>query len=186
MIPDSVSNNSNDLNSTNITVNTDDVSHITIIDSPHEDFLSISEELRNIRAEYYSKCLESKRSKDINARKPLYTTSYVTPVTEKDNMPSNDTRNKLPKGTICIARDSILNGIDESLLSQKRSANVRQFMGVTITDIYDHLKPILKQKPEFLILHIGKNDTSEYTPNEIVDKVLAFDKMLALKRFVAN
>ena len=101
-------------------------------------------------------------------------------------MPSNGTRNKLPKGTICIARDSILNGIDESLLSQKRSANVRQFMGVTITDIYDHLKPILKQKPEFLILHTGTNDTSEYTPNEIVDKVLAFDKILALKRFVAN
>ena len=46
--------------------------------------------------------------------------------------------------------------------------------------MYDHLKPILKRKAEFLILHIGTNDTSKYTPNEIVDIVLA------LKRFVAS
>ena len=46
--------------------------------------------------------------------------------------------------------------------------------------MYDHLKPILKWHPEFLILHTGTNDTSKYTPNEIVDKVLA------LKRFVLS
>ena len=57
---------------------------------------------------------------------------------------------------------------------------VRQFPGATITDMYDHLKPILKRHPEFLILHIGTNDTSKYTPNEIVDRVLA------LKRFVVS
>ena len=39
--------------------------------------------------------------------------------------------------------------------------------------MYNHLKPILKRHPKFLILHIGTNGTSEYTPNEIVDKVLA-------------
>ena len=46
--------------------------------------------------------------------------------------------------------------------------------------MYDHLKPILKRHSEFLILHIGTNDTSKYMPNEIVDKVLA------LKRFVVS
>ena len=56
---------------------------------------------------------------------------------------------------------------------------VRRFPGATITDMYDHLKPILKRHPEFLILHLGTNDASKYTPNEIIDKVLA------LKRFVA-
>ena len=45
--------------------------------------------------------------------------------------------------------------------------------GATITDMYNHLKPILKRHPKFLILHIGTNGTSEYTPNEIVVKVLA-------------
>ena len=46
--------------------------------------------------------------------------------------------------------------------------------------MYDHLKPVLKSNPEFLILYIGTDNTSKYTPNEIVDKVLA------LKRFVIN
>ena len=46
--------------------------------------------------------------------------------------------------------------------------------------MYDHLKPISKRHPEFLILHIGTNDISKYTPNEILDKVTA------LKRFVAS
>ena len=46
--------------------------------------------------------------------------------------------------------------------------------------MYDHLKPILKRHSEFLILHIGTNDTSKYMPNEIVNKVLA------LKRFVVS
>ena len=57
---------------------------------------------------------------------------------------------------------------------------VIQFPGATITDMYDHLKPHLKTHPEFLILHIGTNDTSKYMPNEIVDKVLA------LKRFIIS
>ena len=43
--------------------------------------------------------------------------------------------------------------------------------------MFDHLKPISERHPEFLILHVG---TSKYTPNEIVDKVLA------LKRFAVS
>ena len=43
--------------------------------------------------------------------------------------------------------------------------------------MYDHLKSILKRHPEFLILHIGTNDTSKYTPNEIVDVMLALKKI---------
>ena len=50
-----VSNNSNGLNNTNMTVSTDGVSDITIADSPHKDIQSISEQLRNIRKEHHSK-----------------------------------------------------------------------------------------------------------------------------------
>ena len=99
---------------------------------------------------------------------------------QKDHLPSFDTSNKWSEGYICIAGDSILNGIDGSLPSQKRLVKVRQFLGAAITDMYDHLKTILKRNPEFLILHIGTNDTSKYTPNEIVDRGFA------LRRFVAS
>ena len=49
-----------------------------------------------------------------------------------------------------------------------------------MTDMYDHLKPILKRHSEFPFLYIGTNGTPKYTPNEIVDKVLP------LKRFVVS
>ena len=70
-----------------------------------------------------------------------------------------------------------MNGVDGSLLSQKQLVKVKQFPGETVTDMYDHLKPISKRHREFLILHIA---TSKYAPNEIVNKVLA------LKRFVVS
>ena len=146
----------------------------SIVASPHKDILSISEQLRNIRAQHHSKYLKSKRNKDAFPKKPLEKTPVsVTPVTQEDNLPSNDTSNKWPEDTICIAGDSILNGMDRSLLFQKRLVKVKQFSGATITDMYDHLKSLLKKHPEFLILHIGTNDTSKYTPNEIEDKLLA-------------
>ena len=128
VIPYSVSNNSNGLNNTNMTVNTDDVSDITIVDSPHKDIQSISKQLRNIRAEHYSKYLISKRSKDTIPKKQLEKIPIsVTSVTQEDNFPSNDTPNRWSEGTIYMAGDSILNGIDGNLLSQKRLVKVSSF-----------------------------------------------------------
>ena len=78
-----------------MTVNTDDASDIKIVDSPYKDILSISEQLRNIRAERHSKCLESKRDKNAISEKSLEKSSiFVTAVTQEDNLPSNDTPNK--------------------------------------------------------------------------------------------
>ena len=47
-----------------------------------------------------------------------------------------------------------------------------------INDSFQEQKPILKRHPEILILHIDNNDTSQYTPNEIVDKVLALNRFV--------
>ena len=89
VIPYSVSNNSNGPNNANITVNTNDVIDITIVDSPHKYNLNISEQLRNIRAEHHSKYLKSKQDNDAIPEKPREKTPiYVTPVTEEDHFPS--------------------------------------------------------------------------------------------------
>ena len=97
--------------------------------------------MRNIRAEHHSQYLKSKRNKDALPEKSLEKTPiFVTPVTQEDNLPSNDTSNKWAEGTISIEGNSILNGTDASLLSQKRLVKVRQFPGTTITDMNDHLK----------------------------------------------
>ena len=54
-----------------MTVNTNDVNKIVIVDSLHKDNLSISEQLRNIRAGHHSKYLKTKRKKDAIPEKPL-------------------------------------------------------------------------------------------------------------------
>ena len=46
-----------------------------------------------------------------------------------------------------------------------------QFPGTTISDMCSLFKPILKRNPEYLILHIGTKDTSNYTPNGVVNKI---------------
>ena len=77
-----MSNNSNGLNKTNMTVNTDNVSDMTIVDSPHKEILSISEQLRNIQPEHHSRYLKSKRNKGAIPEKSLEKTPIsVTPVT---------------------------------------------------------------------------------------------------------
>ena len=112
--------------------------------------------MRNIRVEHHSKYLKSKQHKDAIPEKPLEKTpNSVTVVTKEDYLPSNDTPNKGAEGTIRIVGDSIWNGIDGSLVSQKRLVKVRQFPGAKFTYMYDHLKSILKRHPEFFILHIG-------------------------------
>lgn len=38
--------------------------------------------------------------------------------------------------------------------------------------MYGHLKSILKQNPEYLILHISTKGSSKYTPNEAINRIL--------------
>ena len=80
-----------------MSADTDDVSHIAIVDSPHKDILSISEQLRNIRAEHHSKYPKRKQNKGAIPEKPIEKPPIsVTPVTQGNNFPSNDTPNKWP------------------------------------------------------------------------------------------
>ena len=71
----------------------------------------------------------------------------------------------------------MLNGINETLFSQKRPVEVRKAPGALISDKY-HLKPVLKQNPEYVVLLTGFKDTAKYTPNEVVDKILDLTSLL--------
>ena len=88
--------------------------------------------MRNAQVKHHSKYLESKQNKNTKTEKPCDTTSYVTPVTLKDELLSDDTTHKWSEGTIC------LDGVDESLLSQILLVEVRQFLGAT--DMYDYFQ----------------------------------------------
>ena len=77
-----------------------------------------------------------------------------------------------PKGTIRIADDLSVSGLQPGLLSQKRKVKMKSFFGANVRDMHDNTKPILLHKPEYIILHVGTNDALNPPPNEILDKIL--------------
>ena len=69
-------------------------------------------------------------------------------------------------------------GIDQQILSVKgKIVKVRSFPGATINDMYDYIKPLLKQAPDNAILYVGSSDAPNSTSRAILDN------MLSLKSF---
>ena len=52
--------------------------------------------------------------------------------------------------------------------------------GVTIDDLKHHLAPLLKKKPEHIILHIGTNDDFSKKSGQILDE------LLQMKQYITN
>ena len=87
---------------------------------------------------------------------------------DKTNEQPNDTRDKnevknkqderdnqycWPSETCAIAGDSVVNGIDEKRLSQKYgNVEAFHFSGPRIKDLNHYIVPIIKSKPDYLIL----------------------------------
>ena len=83
-----------------------------------------------------------------------------------------ETKHTWPIGTCVIVGDSIITGIDEKRLSKNRLVKVHDFRGATLADINHHIIPILKKKPDVIILHVGTNDSVSRTSREILDDLL--------------
>ena len=69
---------------------------------------------------------------------------------------------------VFILSDSMLKGIDAERISST-NYEVKRFShgGCTLKCIYKHLPDIIKEKPDFLILHIGTNDCTTRTSDEV-------------------
>ena len=57
-------------------------------------------------------------------------------------------------------------------LSKNRLVKVHDFRGATLADINHHIIPILKKKPDVVILHVGTNDSVSRTSREVLDDLL--------------
>ena len=61
-----------------------------------------------------------------------------------------------PRGTIAIIGDSMVSGLKEELLwNKKHQVKARCCRGATTEDMFVYVKPILKQKPDYVVLHVG-------------------------------
>ena len=74
----------------------------------------------------------------------------------------------------------MLHEIDKNRLSgaKPNSVKVRIFRGATIDDMKDFLKPYLKRPPTNIILHVGTNNSINYSSSVILNK------LLSLKNFI--
>ena len=78
-----------------------------------------------------------------------------------------------PKGTICIRGDSMLQGLDEHRLGRnKNNVKVRCFPGAQIDDMYSYCKPIILKQPSYIILHVGTNDSNDFTSRKLIEKIV--------------
>ena len=67
----------------------------------------------------------------------------------------------------------MLSGLKETLLSnEKHQVKVRCCRGATVEDMFDYVKPILKRKPDYVVLHVGTNNAKDMTSRKILNKLL--------------
>ena len=75
-------------------------------------------------------------------------------------------------------RGSIITGINEKNLSQNRLVKAHDFRGDTLADINQNIIPILKKKPNVIVLHIGANDFVSRTSRGILDYLLQLKSVI--------
>ena len=78
---------------------------------------------------------------------------------------------KWRKNTGLIVGGSLLSNIIERTLSRKYTIKVRSFPGVTVSDMFDYLKPLLKKEPEKILLLIDANDVEHKTAALILAEI---------------
>ena len=77
------------------------------------------------------------------------------------------------KSCIFIAGDSVVKDVRGWLLSRHKYVKVYSFSVADTTDMNNFIKPLLKRRPDEVILHIGTNNlVSTLSPEQIVDKIL--------------
>ena len=76
------------------------------------------------------------------------------------------------KPTIVIPGDSIVKDVKGWLMSRDKRVKVNSFSGANIEDMEDFLTPIIRRKPDEIILHVGTNNLQNDSPGMIENNVL--------------
>jgi lysophospholipase L1-like esterase len=87
-----------------------------------------------------------------------------------------------PAGTVLIAGDSMVGGLEGKKMSGSVKVQVRSHGGATINDMRDHLNALLRKRPSHLILHAHSNDAS--CRNTTSDDM--YEELVDLKSFAES
>ena len=163
VVSDNISNNNTSSN------DNDALSNMTSVDID----VMLMEVRKNKHKEYIS-YISTKHS---NAPSILSNTELE--VSNKTNIPDNSTdAEEWKPGTSLIVGDSMIAGLREGKLSRNRKVKVRFFPGAKMTDFYYYLVPLLKKKPDNIILHFGTNDAPYKNKDEL------YKELKSIKDFI--
>ena len=79
------------------------------------------------------------------------------------------------KGTTLIIGDSLLYGIDERKI---RNTKVRIYPGAGVDGMFYNIFPLLRKRPENVIIHGGTNNTMSKEPYVIVEKLMKLKNLI--------
>ncbi|XP_048581644.1 uncharacterized protein LOC116613106 [Nematostella vectensis] len=118
--------------------------------------------------------MENKRSnqKNANAKRSHKKSNKSTAVNGAKQSGSVQQEHRKPSEVV-IAGDSMIkyiNGWNLSNASQR--VNVKSFSGARVSDMADYIKPLIRKKPESIVLHIGTNDLRDSEPHNVADGVV--------------
>ena len=161
VVSDNISNNNTSSN------DNDALSNMTSMDI--DDMLM---EVRKNKHKEYVSYISTKHS---NAPSILSNTELE--VSNKTSIPDNNTdAEEWKPGTSLIVGDSMIAGLREGKLWRNRKVKVGFFPGAKMTDFYYYLVPLLKKKPDNIILHFGTNDAPYKNEDELYKKYKRFYK----------
>ncbi|XP_044167638.1 uncharacterized protein LOC122951675 [Acropora millepora] len=117
--------------------------------------------------------VKAKKHKNQPYRKCQLNTNELrgSPVLTQNRVQSleNTTETEIQRGqiinntrhTTIVAGDSILKNLRGHKMSKVSQVKVSTFSGCTTKDMYDHVKPILRKKPDRRTIHVGTNSLRE-------------------------
>ena len=160
---------------------TDDNNSISnnIADSIPDNMTSmdIDDMLMEVRKNKHKEYISYISTKHSNAPSILSNTELE--VSNKTNIPDNSTNAEEWKpGTSLIVGDSMIAGLREGKLSRNRKVKVRFFPGAKMTDFYYYLVPLLKKKPDNIILHFVTNDAPYKNEDELYKELKSIKDFL--------
>ena len=103
-------------------------------------------------------------NKQANTRRPQVVVN-AKPETESFKSALHTSKpERRQKPTVAFVGDSMIKWATSydirSFCNHAKRILVRPFLGACINDLYDYLKPVLKDKPQVIVLHVATNDTS--------------------------
>ena len=85
------------------------------------------------------------------------------------------------KPRILVAGDSMVRDLKGWLMSRNKSVKVHSFSRATTEDMESYLIPLINQKADHILLHVGTNNLAIDTPEVIVEKLFRLVNMITSK-----